>query len=307
MTKTPQEDDAHVEDSPELEKKQLLPPREIEAVVVKDEATSGNDEDDEEASDDDDEGPFELTWPTQEAFLHEEKYPNCKLTFAQVSFILLLPLSALFYFTVPDVRRADSKICGQKVVWKDLWLPAFALSIIWIGAFSWLLVWWAELVGLATGLPSVVLGLTVLAPATSIPDLLSSMLVARKGEGNMAVSSSIGSNIFDILVGLPIPWFVFGIAWGIEEWGKCTDNDRQPTDNHFCFSVPVVADTLLFSVTVLVVMIAFVIGTVHCSGWKMTRGLGIAMFGLYVVFVVQDLIRHCTVLPATARWFKWLG
>lgn len=303
MTKTPQE----VEDSPELEKKQLLPPREIEAGVVNDEATSGDNDNDEEGSDDDDdEGPFELTWPTQEAFLHEEKYPNCKLTFAQVSFILLMPLNALFYFTVPDVRREDSTICGIKVVWKNMWLPAFAMSIIWIGAFSFFMVWWAELVGLATGLPSVVLGLTILAPATSIPDLLSSMLVARKGEGNMAVSSSIGSNIFDILVGLPIPWFVFSLAWGAQDWGKCVTPDGA-FDNHFCFSVPVTADTLLFSVFVLVMMIVIVISAVHVSGWKMTKGLGITMFGLYVLFVVQDLLRHCDVVPATARFFMWLG
>lgn len=43
---------------------------------------------------------------------------------------------------------------------------------------------------------------------TSIPDAVSSVAVAKVGEGDMAVSSSIGSNIFDILVGLPIPWII---------------------------------------------------------------------------------------------------
>merc|ERR1739838_1236638 len=50
--------------------------------------------------------------------------------------------------------------------------------------------------------------MTLLASGTSIPDLVSSMAVARAGQGDMAVSSSIGSNIFDILVGLPIPWIL---------------------------------------------------------------------------------------------------
>ena len=31
------------------------------------------------------------------------------------------------------------------------------------------------------------------------------------GQGDMAVSSSIGSNIFDILVGLPLPWLMFAL------------------------------------------------------------------------------------------------
>lgn len=45
------------------------------------------------------------------------------------------------------------------------------------------------------------MGLTILAAGTSIPDLITSVIVARKGLGDMAVSSSVGSNIFDITVG----------------------------------------------------------------------------------------------------------
>lgn len=45
------------------------------------------------------------------------------------------------------------------------------------------------------------MGLTFLAAGTSIPDLITSVIVARKGLGDMAVSSSVGSNIFDICVG----------------------------------------------------------------------------------------------------------
>lgn len=46
------------------------------------------------------------------------------------------------------------------------------------------------------------MGLTFLAAGTSIPDLITSVIVARKGFGDMAVSSSVGSNIFDVTVGL---------------------------------------------------------------------------------------------------------
>ena len=48
---------------------------------------------------------------------------------------------------------------------------------------------------------SQVMGLTFLAAGTSIPDLITSVIVARKGFGDMAVSSSVGSNIFDVTVG----------------------------------------------------------------------------------------------------------
>ena len=46
------------------------------------------------------------------------------------------------------------------------------------------------------------MGLSFLAAGTSVPDLITSVIVARKGLGDMAVSSSVGSNIFDITIGL---------------------------------------------------------------------------------------------------------
>lgn len=49
--------------------------------------------------------------------------------------------------------------------------------------------------------PLQVMGLTFLAAGTSVPDLITSVIVAKKGCGDMAVSSSVGSNIFDITVG----------------------------------------------------------------------------------------------------------
>ena len=47
-----------------------------------------------------------------------------------------------------------------------------------------------------------IMGLTLLAGGTSIPDAMSSIAVAKRGKGDMAVSSSLGSNVFDILIGL---------------------------------------------------------------------------------------------------------
>jgi len=123
-------------------------------------------------------------------------------TFALAKWLFLLPLVATLTFTIPDVRRHGM----QKGKWCYL---AFVLSIAWIGIYSFFMVSWAELVGNLVGIPAYIMGLTFLAAGTSVPDLLSSVIVARMGEGDMAVSSSIGSNIFDILVGLPLPWIAF--------------------------------------------------------------------------------------------------
>lgn len=84
---------------------------------------------------------------------------------------------------------------------KKWFVITFFGSIVWIFVFSYLMVWWANQTGETIGIPNEVMGLTILAAGTSIPDLITSVIVAKKGFGDMAVSSSVGSNIFDITVG----------------------------------------------------------------------------------------------------------
>jgi sodium/potassium/calcium exchanger 2 len=300
-----------------------------EALLEKGDAQQNHDDkdsnqvEDEEDEDEDDDEPYEIKWPQKDDIAgwdiertdkNGKKYinncvPMCKFVTARVMFFINLPLALLFVGTVPDVRREDQQCCGGKCtcVWKEMWAIGFAMSIAWIGAFSYLMVWWVEILGKVSGANPAFLGITLLAAGTSIPDLVSSVVVARKGLGNMAVSSSIGSNIFDILVGLPIPWLSYSIYRGISLTGKCQDKFGRPQDDFFCFSVPVVADTLLFSVILLIVMVALVISIVHCSKWKMTKGLGVSMLVLYFFFVLQDVLRNCQMMPWTAQYFQWLS
>ena len=97
---------------------------------------------------------------------------------------------------VTDAGVTLSSIAGRK-----FFVITFLGSILWIAIFSYLMVWWATRAGDAIGIPMQVMGLTFLAAGTSVPDLITSVLVARKGKGDMAVSSSVGSNIFDVCVG----------------------------------------------------------------------------------------------------------
>eukprot|EP01084_Bolivina_argentea_P015087 28222_1 len=119
------------------------------------------------------------------------------------------------------------------------------------------------------------MGLTILAAGTSVPDLLTSIIVARAGNADMAVSSSIGSNIFDVLVGLPLPW-IFATAADIQGLGG---------------RIQVVADSIFLSIIILFAMIGAVLAIIYCSKWRMTRTLGYSMFVLYFLFCVQDILR----------------
>jgi K+-dependent Na+/Ca+ exchanger-like protein len=177
-------------------------------------------------------------------------------------YIICLPLVFLMTFTIPDVSRPGmAKWC----------YVSFIMSIAWIGAFSYFMVDWAELVGNTIGVPSDIMGLTVLAAGTSVPDLLSSVIVARRGQGDMAVSSSVGSNIFDILVGLPVPWILY----------SAINNGEQ---------VFIASDGLLRSLIILIAMLVLVVGSIHCQGWKLTKILGGIMFFFYIAFLVQAVV-----------------
>ncbi len=87
-----------------------------------------------------------------------------------------------------------------------LW--AFALSIALIVALSYILVEATIVFSAGIGIPPVIVALTLLAAGTSAPDLMASVDVAREGRGGMAVANAVGSNTFDLLVGLALPWTI---------------------------------------------------------------------------------------------------
>jgi Ca2+/Na+ antiporter len=62
--------------------------------------------------------------------------------------------------------------------------------------------------GSTLGIPDTVMGLTFMAAGVSVPDALSSLAVVKEGYGDMAVSNAVGSNVFDILICLGLPWFI---------------------------------------------------------------------------------------------------
>lgn len=51
------------------------------------------------------------------------------------------------------------------------------------------------------------IGMIELAAGTIVPDSLPKIFVARAGAGNMSISNVIVKNMFDILLGLGLPWF----------------------------------------------------------------------------------------------------
>ncbi|XP_017888222.1 sodium/potassium/calcium exchanger Nckx30C [Ceratina calcarata] len=185
----------------------------------------------------------------------------------RLTYILVAPILFPLWLTLPDTRTPRGK---------KFFAVTFIGSIFWIAGYSYLMVWWANVVGDTIKIPPEVMGLTFLAAGTSIPDLITSVIVARKGFGDMAVSSSVGSNIFDVTVGLPLPWLLFGLIYG------------KP--------VEVNSVGMVCSIAILFCMLLFVILSIASFKWRMNKGLGFTMFILYFVFVAVSLMFEYGVL-----------
>lgn len=146
------------------------------------------------------------------------------------------------------------------------YMITFGLSIVCIAGLSWILV--EQIITLADVLRinPTFLALTVLAAGTSIPDLIGSVVVAKQGRGDMAVSNAIGSNIFDVLFGLGVPWT---IALLIQ-----ADSIAVSTEN-------LSSSIFLLFATVLAILLLLV-----ARRWRLGNKSGLVLIALYIGYCI---------------------
>lgn len=152
----------------------------------------------------------------------------------------------------------------------------FSISIILIALLSWFLVESAVIISEFLHIPSYIIALTVLAAGTSLPDMISSVIVAKQGRGGMATSNALGSNIFDILIGLGLPWLVAAIIYGEGGFEVITTNLNQ----HILF--------LIFSI-ISVFMILLL------TRWRLNRFVGVLLIGGYLTYMLYLISQTSTI------------
>ncbi|VDO11297.1 unnamed protein product, partial [Brugia timori] len=74
--------------------------------------------------------PINISWPSS--------------TKAQLSYLFLAPIMLPLYYTLPDSKNSSSK---------KYFVITFMGSILWIGFFSYLMIWWAKVIGETVGMP----------------------------------------------------------------------------------------------------------------------------------------------------------
>ncbi|KAJ8014125.1 hypothetical protein DPEC_G00037010 [Dallia pectoralis] len=181
----------------------------------------------------------------------------------KIKWLLAWPLCLMLFFTVPNCAIPR---------WERWFMVSFINSTFWIAAFSYIMVWMVTVIGYTLGIPDVIMGITFLAAGTSVPDCMASLIVARQGLGDMAVSNSIGSNVFDILIGLGLPWALQTICIDYGSYIKLNSKG------------------LIFSVALLLGSVFLTVLGVHLNGWKLDRRLGLLCLFMYSIFLCFSIL-----------------
>ena len=119
---------------------------------------------------------------------------------SRIDGILMLLVFALFMFV--SIRSAEKRYETYDErpipIWKNLFFVVGGLALLLVG--SNIFVDSASDVAYAFGISEGVVGLTVVAGGTSLPELATSVVAARKGQSAIAIGNVIGSNVFNILL-----------------------------------------------------------------------------------------------------------
>jgi len=145
----------------------------------------------------------------------------------------------------------------------------FLFSILLISFLAWLLVHSAIRISEILQIREFHIAVVILAVGTSVPDLVSSAVVARQGRAGMAINNAVGSNIFDILIGLGLPFFLYHLF----------------TDSKILIASGDLKLSLSFlSGSVILLFLLFLL-----SRWRTRRPAGILLILLYLTFLMLEI------------------
>ncbi len=177
--------------------------------------------------------------------------------------LLILGIFVYVFGTVWLERRgripaaeADIPDVGDMPLWQGLGLFAVGLGIVLVSA-HYLVVGAVDLAE-ALGVSDAVIGLTIVAVGTSLPELVASVIAARKGEGDLALGNIVGSNIFNILA-------ILGVTAAL-----------QP--------LPIAPSIAGFDIWVMLGATALLVMFAR-TNWRIERWEGGVFLGLYVAYL----------------------
>ncbi len=178
--------------------------------------------------------------------------------------ILLIAFAGFMYMTVKAglENRTEEEEEGKAMsLVKALIFIVLGLAGIVIGGD--VSVEAAKEIARAFGLSEALIGLTIVACGTSLPELVTSVIAARKGESDIAVGNVIGSNIFNIFLILGASSTILPMT---------------------------ISNTYLYDMIMLMAVMVLTYLPIAKTK-KVTRGMGITMVLVYVAYTVYLIMR----------------
>ena len=199
--------------------------------------------------------------------IFDKKFTN-ELTRSDGIVLLLFFMVFIYYL----IRMARNKIDEDQ---EEVYMPiikAIAFTIVGIISIifgSNMVVDNASRIAINLGISEKMVALTIIALGTSLPELVTSIVAARKNQLDMAIGNVIGSNIFNIL-------FVLGIAATISPIPFAVENIID------------ICVLLFFSILIFIFCI---------TRKRINRIEGAIMVALYVLFMVYVCLRETGIFP----------
>ena len=136
------------------------------------------------------------------------------------SLLLLAGFFGLIGWTIVSALRSRHDTLADNISFElDAHVMPIGRAIFWLIAgltlliiSSRILVWGAVSIAEALGVSNLIIGLTIVALGTSLPELAASLIAARKGEHDIAIGNIIGSNMFNLLAVIGIAGVISPIA-----------------------------------------------------------------------------------------------
>ncbi|XP_076659081.1 sodium/potassium/calcium exchanger 5 [Halictus rubicundus] len=193
-------------------------------------------------------------------------WPREKSVPSKFWFLLVWPLKFLLFATIPDPRRERF----------SSWYPlTFFMCVVWIAISSYLVSWMVTLIGSTVGIPDSVMGFTFLAAGGNMPEMSSIVILARQGDGNMAMSNTLGANILDILLCLGLPWLI-----------KCLMTGKD---------VEVKSDAMSYSILSIIGCIIVLYAVIAVFRFELNKKVGVICILLYTIFIVFSILAEMNV------------
>ena len=179
------------------------------------------------------------------------------------SFALFVLLAVYVWDNIRDAKNDVGSDEREVVDKKDLpkQIVMFIIGIAAIVGGSKLLIEYGSEIALLLGVPSAIIGVTMVAIGTSLPELITTLTAIRKKESSMSIGNIIGANIIDLAMILPI--------CSVVSDGKLTIAEQS-----YALDMP-----MCFAMTLIAVLPPLIKG-------KLYRWQGILMLALYAVYVV---------------------